>query len=168
MSSCERPPNSSASDLVPSTVSKLYSFSTGTQGSSRRFRASSSPRRVSSFSSPSSSSRAACHSSCVPTFCCVIALPPISARVPLSSRCFVQIGSSSVRVCLRGHHRGGWEQLRPWLTAYRRRNQSTVRLTGVDIWVPRLVGVNVRVAEWRLLTATHNLLKLHKHQLATA
>ena len=31
MSSCELPPKSSASDLVPSSVSKLYSFSTGTR-----------------------------------------------------------------------------------------------------------------------------------------
>src|ERR671925_1768365 len=82
MSSCERPWNSSARDLVPSAVSKLYSFSTATHGSSRRFRASSSLRRVSSFSAASSSSRAACHSSCVPTLCCVIALSPVSARVP--------------------------------------------------------------------------------------
>src|SRR5262249_22107371 len=67
MSSCERPSNSSASDLVPSSVSRLYSFSIGTQGSSRRFRASSSPRPVCSFSSASSSSRAACHSSRITT-----------------------------------------------------------------------------------------------------
>ena len=72
MSSCERPSKSSASDFVPASVSKLYSFSTGTQGSSRRFRASSSLRRVSSFSSASSSSRAACHSSWVPTLWFVI------------------------------------------------------------------------------------------------
>src|SRR6202011_2538658 len=55
-----------------------YSFSTGTQGSSRRFPASSSPRRVSSFSSFSNSSRSACHSSCVPILCSVInVLPPV-------------------------------------------------------------------------------------------
>src|ERR671930_658665 len=32
MNSCERPSKSSARDLVPSAVSKLYSFSTGIQG----------------------------------------------------------------------------------------------------------------------------------------
>src|SRR6266545_2031328 len=77
MSSCERTPKRSASDLVPSAVSKLYSFSTGTQGSSRRFCASSSLRRVSSFSSASSSCRAASNSSCVPTLCSGIAFPPV-------------------------------------------------------------------------------------------
>src|SRR2546423_8190301 len=73
MSSCERPSNSSGSDLVPSSVSKLYSFSTGTQGRSCRFFVSSSLRRVSSFSSASSLSRSACHSSWVPIACSVIA-----------------------------------------------------------------------------------------------
>src|SRR5215207_6741912 len=76
MSSCERPSKSSGSDLVPSSVSKLYSFSTGTQGRSRRFFVSSSLRRVISFSSASSLSRSACHSSWVPTACSVIAQPP--------------------------------------------------------------------------------------------
>src|ERR671939_784316 len=71
-SSCERPSKRSARDLVPFSVSKLYSFSTGTQGSCRRRSASSSLRRVSSFSFASSSSRAACHSSCVPILCSVI------------------------------------------------------------------------------------------------
>src|SRR5438034_11833072 len=83
MSSCERPSKSSASDLVPSPVSKLYSFSTGTQGSSRRFFVSSSLRRVSSFSSASSLSRSACHSSCVPTVCSVIAF--LLCQVPVIS-----------------------------------------------------------------------------------
>src|SRR5215208_3367118 len=73
MSSCERPSKSSASDLVPASVSKLYSFSTGTHGRSRRFFVSSSFRRVSSFSSASSLSRSACHSSWVPTACSGIA-----------------------------------------------------------------------------------------------
>src|SRR3979411_658015 len=72
MSSCERPSKSSARDLVPSAVSKLYSFSTGTHGSSRRLRASWSLRRVSSFSSLSRASRSACHSSWVPILCSVI------------------------------------------------------------------------------------------------
>src|SRR5215211_4362626 len=76
MSSCERPPKSSARDFVPPSVSKLYSFSIGTQGSSRRCRASSSLRRVSFFSSARSSSRAVCHSSWVPTLSFVITLPP--------------------------------------------------------------------------------------------
>src|ERR671933_2990524 len=72
MTSCERPLKSSASDLGPSVVSKVYSFSTGTQGSCRRRSASSSLRRVSSFSFASSSSRAPCHSSCVPILYSVI------------------------------------------------------------------------------------------------
>jgi glutathione S-transferase len=50
----------------------------GTHGSSRRSRASSSLRWVSSFSLSSSSLRAASHSSRVPTLCSVIALPPLS------------------------------------------------------------------------------------------
>jgi hypothetical protein len=48
--------------LVPSSVSKRYSWSIRTQGSSCRCRASSSLRRVSAFSASSSSSRAASHS----------------------------------------------------------------------------------------------------------
>src|SRR6266536_1331424 len=78
--SCEHPSKSSARELVPSAVSKLYSFSTGTQGSSRRLRASSSLRRVSSFSSLSSASRSACHSSWVPILCPVIDAPPPWSR----------------------------------------------------------------------------------------
>src|SRR3954447_14664818 len=70
--SCERPSKRSARAFVPSFVSNPYSFSTGTQGSSRLFLASSSLRRVSSFSSFSSSSRSDCHSSCVPILCSVI------------------------------------------------------------------------------------------------
>src|SRR5262245_23369478 len=71
MSSCERPSNTSASAFSPSSVSKRYSFSTFTHGSSRRCRASSSPRLVCSFSRMSSSSRAASHSSRVPMLCSV-------------------------------------------------------------------------------------------------
>src|ERR671936_430291 len=80
MSSCERPSKSSARDLVPSAVSRLSSLSTGTQGSSRRLRASSSSRRVSSFSCLSSASRSACHSSWVPILCPVIDAPPPWSR----------------------------------------------------------------------------------------
>jgi len=29
-------------------------------------------------------------------------------------------------------------------------------------------GRSAALSEWRLITATHNLLKLHKHQIATA
>ena len=44
---------------------------------------SSSPRRVSSFSSFSSSSRSACHSSCVPILCSVVNVsPPVCVRGP--------------------------------------------------------------------------------------
>src|SRR6266568_9120991 len=80
MSSCERPLNRSASDTVPSSVSKRYSLSIRTQGSSCRRRASSSLRRVSSFSASSSSSRAASHSSRVPVRCFVIALLSFSCH----------------------------------------------------------------------------------------
>src|SRR5436305_2238236 len=75
-SSWERPSNSSARVLVPPSVSKRYSFWTGTHGSSRRLRVSSSPRRVSSFSSFSSASRSACHSSCVAILCSLINVSP--------------------------------------------------------------------------------------------
>src|SRR4029453_4154247 len=54
------------SAFSPSSVSKRYSFSTCTHGSSRRCRASSSPSLVCSFSPTSSCSRAATHSSRVP------------------------------------------------------------------------------------------------------
>src|SRR5207237_3518077 len=75
MISCERPRKRSASDAGPSSVSKRYSFSTRTHGNSRRFRVTSSPRRVNAFSSLRSSSRAARHSSRVPTLCLVISSP---------------------------------------------------------------------------------------------
>src|SRR6266567_516831 len=45
MSSCERPLKRSARDTVPSSVSKRYSLSMRTQGSSRRSPASSAPRQ---------------------------------------------------------------------------------------------------------------------------
>src|SRR5258706_14630280 len=66
MRSCERPLKRSARDAVPSSVSKLYSLSIRTQASSCRRCASASLRRVSAFSSSSSSSRAASHCSRVP------------------------------------------------------------------------------------------------------
>src|SRR6266542_5780848 len=72
--SCERPLNRSANEALPSSVSKRKSFSRGTQGSSCRFRASSSLRRVSSFSASSNSSLAASHSSRVPVLWFVISL----------------------------------------------------------------------------------------------
>src|SRR6266516_1061875 len=74
MRSCERPLKRSARDAGPSSVSKLYSFSIRTQGSSCRCRASSSPRRVNSFSAASSSRRAASHSSRVPILWSIIFL----------------------------------------------------------------------------------------------
>src|SRR5258708_9458938 len=73
MRSCERPLKRSARDAMPSSVSKLYSLSIRTQGSSCRRCASSSLRRVSAFSSSSNSSRAASHSSRVPIFWLFIA-----------------------------------------------------------------------------------------------
>src|SRR6266852_4662586 len=72
-SSCERPSKSSASVFLPSSVSNSYSFSTGTQGSSRRFPLISSFRSACSDSSLASSTRAACHSSRVPILCSGIA-----------------------------------------------------------------------------------------------
>src|SRR5436305_1977405 len=55
--------------FLPVSVSKAYSFSTGTQGSSWRRRASSSACRMCSFSASSSSRRAASHSSWSPVPC---------------------------------------------------------------------------------------------------
>src|SRR5712691_12796882 len=82
-SSCERPSKSSARVFVPSPVSKLYSLSTRTHGSSRRCLVSSSLRRVSSFSRSSSATRAASHSSRVPTVCSVIAFASYVPTVDL-------------------------------------------------------------------------------------
>ena len=53
-------------------MSNRYSFSIRTHGNSRRRCASSSLRRVSSFSASSSASRAAIHSLRVPVVCVVI------------------------------------------------------------------------------------------------
>src|SRR5215207_5893066 len=74
MRSCERPLKRSAIEALPSSVSNRYSLSIRTHGSSCRDRASSSLRRVSSFSALSSSSLAASHSSRVPFLCFVIVL----------------------------------------------------------------------------------------------
>src|SRR6266567_2842286 len=74
MRSCERPLKRSASEALPSSVSNRYAFSMRTHGSSCRRRASSSPRRVCSFSALSRSIRAASHSFRVPVMCFVIAL----------------------------------------------------------------------------------------------
>src|SRR5262249_49268463 len=64
----ERPRKRSASEALPSSVSKRYRFSTRTHGSSCRCRANSSLRRVCSFSALSRSSRARTHSSRDATF----------------------------------------------------------------------------------------------------
>src|SRR6266545_5495245 len=87
MRSCERPWKRSASEALPSSVSNRYSLSIRTHGNSCRCRASSSLRRVSSFSASSSSSRAASHSLRVPVMCFVIALLPF-LPVSLASRAF--------------------------------------------------------------------------------
>src|ERR671935_89262 len=68
MSSCERPSNSSTSDFGPSSLANLYSFSTGTHGSSRRCSSTRMACSSSSRSAASSSLRPACHSCSVPTF----------------------------------------------------------------------------------------------------
>src|SRR5262245_1165363 len=73
MSICERPRKRSGSDAPPSSVSNRYALSIRTHGSSPRRCASSSLRRVSSFSAASSSRRAASHSLRVPVLCLVIA-----------------------------------------------------------------------------------------------
>src|ERR1700681_3481897 len=74
MRSCERPRKRSASVAVPSSVSKRYSLSTRTQGSSCRIRVSSSPRRVTAFSPSRSCSLVASHSSRVPILWSIIVL----------------------------------------------------------------------------------------------
>src|SRR5947208_6861869 len=68
MSSCERPSNSSGSSFGPSSVANLYSFSTGSHGSSRRCSSTRLACSSSSRSAPSSPLRAACHSCSVPIF----------------------------------------------------------------------------------------------------
>src|SRR5258708_23664307 len=73
MRSCERPLKRSARDALPSSVSKLYSLSIRTQGSSCRRCASSSLRRVTAFSCSRNASRSASHSSRVPIFWLFIA-----------------------------------------------------------------------------------------------
>src|SRR5262249_42555254 len=70
--------NSSASVRSPSWVSKRYSFSSSTRGSSRRCWAMSSLSRVSSFSRTSNCARAASQSSRVPILCFVIVSSPSS------------------------------------------------------------------------------------------
>src|SRR5499427_6682569 len=80
--SCERPWKRSAIEALPSSVSNRYFLSMRTHGSSCRRRASSSLRRVCSFSALSSSSRAASHCSRVPVMCFVIALVSV-VRVPI-------------------------------------------------------------------------------------
>src|SRR5882757_4685779 len=69
------------SEALPSSVSNRYSLSIRTHGSSCRRRATSSPRRVNSFSSLSSSSRAASHCSRVPVLYIGIVLSPFSRLV---------------------------------------------------------------------------------------
>src|SRR6266576_6263850 len=72
MRSCDRPSNSSERVFFPSSVSKVYSFSIRTQGSSCRRLASSSSILPSSCSRSCSSLTATAHSSCVPTLCLLI------------------------------------------------------------------------------------------------
>src|SRR6516162_7083160 len=89
--SCERPRKRSLSEALPSSVSNRYCLSMRTHGNSWRRRARSSLRRVSSFSSLSSSSRSVSHSSRVPVLCFVIAPLPgvvrsaVSRRLPCST-----------------------------------------------------------------------------------
>src|SRR6266550_5952267 len=80
--SCERPSKSSARVFLPSSVSNSYSFSTLTQGRSRRFFLISSFRSACSASSLASSSRATCHSSRVSILCSGISSPSSQAPAP--------------------------------------------------------------------------------------
>src|SRR5207302_4640070 len=75
---------SSARVFLPSSVSNSYSFSTGTQGRSRRLLLISSSRFACSASSLASSSRATCHSSRVPILCSGISSP--SSPIPVLPR----------------------------------------------------------------------------------
>src|SRR4029077_7557663 len=85
--SCERPRKRSASEALPASVSNRYSLSIRTHGSSCRCRASSSLRRVSSFSAWSRSSRAASHSLRVPVLCFVIGLLSWSGSISQNHSC---------------------------------------------------------------------------------
>src|ERR1700676_4532391 len=89
--SCERPRKRSDSKVLPSSVSNRYSLSTRTHGNSWRFCASSSPRRVCSFSSLSRLSRAASHSSRVPTLCCAAVESSFISFSPRVNRLRAQI-----------------------------------------------------------------------------
>src|SRR5215470_2616543 len=91
MRSCERPRKRSASEPLPSSVSSRYSLSILTHGSSCRCRASSSLRRVCSFSFARSFLRAASQSFCVPVLCFVIVLSP-------SCDCLLSLGDLSDHV----------------------------------------------------------------------
>src|SRR6185312_1414634 len=66
--------------FLPSSVSNSYSFSTATQGRSRRLLLISSLRSACSASSLASSSRAACHCSRVPILCSGISSPSCWTR----------------------------------------------------------------------------------------
>src|SRR5262249_14501479 len=89
MRSCERPRKRSASEALPSSVSNRYFLSMRTHGSSCRRRASSSLRRVSSFSAWSSSNRAAVHSSRDTTLCAWVTGLFCTMIIPFLFRWFV-------------------------------------------------------------------------------
>src|SRR5215216_4151677 len=91
-SSCERPSKSSARDFLPSSVSNSYSFSTGTQGRSRRLLLISSFRSACSASSLASSSRAACHSLRVAILSSGISSPSVGFERSRASRSHRRIG----------------------------------------------------------------------------
>src|SRR4051794_7497875 len=84
--SCEFEPKSSASVFVPSSVSNVYSVSTGTQGSAARSAARSSDRRVSSFSRSSSARREASPSLRVPVLCFVMGFLLVEVRGQFGQR----------------------------------------------------------------------------------
>src|SRR5262245_54851165 len=86
MRSCERPRKRSVNEALPSSVSKRYAFSIRTHGNSCRRCASSSLRRVSSFSAASSSRRAVSHSSRVPMVCVSIVFSPFSDTFSVAVR----------------------------------------------------------------------------------
>src|SRR5262245_56650624 len=88
---------------LPSSVSNRYSLSIRTQGSSCRCCATSSPRRVSSFSAWSSSSRAASHSSRVPVLRSVIASSLVSTSPRTNASTMPYPVSPAVGSITRGH-----------------------------------------------------------------
>src|SRR5437867_2903430 len=101
MRSCERPRKRSGSEALPSSVSNAYFLSIRTHGSSCRRRASSSLRRVSSFSALRSSSRAASHCSRVPILFLAIVFSSFTRSVIVFLCISLVVGLFSLRASAR-------------------------------------------------------------------